>query len=41
MAIYTVGRRRVIFVLLLTCALLLTLDMRGNPVLALSSRPRM
>lgn len=33
MAIYTVGRRRVIFVLLLTCALLLTLDMRGNPVL--------
>ena len=33
MAIYTVGRRRVIFVLLLTCALLLTLDLRGNPVL--------
>lgn len=33
MAIYTVGRRRVIFGLLLTCALLLTLDLRGNPVL--------
>jgi len=33
MAIYTVGRRRVIFALLLTCALLLTLDLRGNPVL--------
>jgi rod shape-determining protein MreC len=33
MAIYTVGRRRIIFALLLTCALLLTLDLRGNPVL--------
>ena len=33
MAIYTVGRRRVIVALLLTCALLLTLDLRGNPVL--------
>ncbi len=33
MAIYTVGRRRVIIALLLTGALLLTLDLRGNPVL--------
>lgn len=33
MAIYTVGRRRVIIALLLTSALLLTLDLRGNPVL--------
>ncbi|MEM8746540.1 MAG: rod shape-determining protein MreC [Actinomycetota bacterium] len=33
MAIYTVGRRRVILVLLLTSALLLTLDLRGNAVL--------
>jgi rod shape-determining protein MreC len=33
MAIYTVGRRRVIIGLLLTAALLLTLDLRGNPVL--------
>ena len=33
MAIYTVGRRRVIIALLLTCVLLLTLDLRGNPVL--------
>lgn len=33
MAIYTVGRRRVIFALLLTLVLLLTLDLRGNAVL--------
>jgi rod shape-determining protein MreC len=33
MAIYTVGRRRVIVALLLTGALLLTLDLRGNAVL--------
>jgi rod shape-determining protein MreC len=33
MAIYTVGRRRVIVALLLTLVLLLTLDLRGNPVL--------
>ena len=33
MAIYTVGRRRVIIALLLTGALLLTLDLRGNSVL--------
>ncbi|MEO1055589.1 MAG: rod shape-determining protein MreC [Actinomycetota bacterium] len=33
MAIYSVGRRRVIIALLLTSALLLTLDLRGNPVL--------
>jgi rod shape-determining protein MreC len=33
MAIYTVGRRRVIFALLLTSVLLLTLDLRGNAVL--------
>ncbi len=32
MAIYSVGRRRVIVALLLTSALLLTLDLRGNPV---------
>lgn len=33
MAIYTVGRRRVIIALLLTSALILTLDLRGNAVL--------
>ena len=33
MPIYTVGRRRVIVALLLTATLLLTLDLRGNPVL--------
>lgn len=33
MAIYTVGRRRVVIALLLSAALLLTLDLRGNPVL--------
>lgn len=33
MAIYTVGRRRVIIALLLTSALVLTLDLRGNAVL--------
>lgn len=33
MAIYTVGRRRVIVALLLTLVLLLTLDLRGNPIL--------
>jgi rod shape-determining protein MreC len=33
MAIYTVGRRRIIVALLLTLVLLLTLDLRGNPVL--------
>jgi rod shape-determining protein MreC len=32
MAIYSVGRRRVILALLLTSALLLTLDLRGNPI---------
>ena len=32
MAIYSVGRRRVILALLLTSALLLTVDLRGNPV---------
>lgn len=32
MAIYSVGRRRVILALILTSALLLTLDLRGNPV---------
>jgi rod shape-determining protein MreC len=32
MAIYSVGRRRVILALLLTSALLLTLDLRGNPL---------
>jgi|GEM_PF-77776 len=33
MAIYTVGRRQVIVALLLSSVLLLTLDLRGNPVL--------
>jgi rod shape-determining protein MreC len=33
MPIYSVGRRRVIIALLLTSALLLTLDLRGNPVI--------
>lgn len=33
MAIYTVGRGRVIVALLLSAALLLTIDLRGNPVL--------
>ncbi len=33
MAIYSVGRRRVIVALLLTLVLLLTLDLRGNPIL--------
>ena len=33
MAIYSVGRRRVIIALLLTSALLLTLDLRGNAAL--------
>ncbi|MFK8022733.1 MAG: rod shape-determining protein MreC [Ilumatobacter sp.] len=33
MAIYTVGRGRVIVALLLSAALLVTLDLRGNPVL--------
>jgi rod shape-determining protein MreC len=33
MAVYTVGRRRVILGLLLTSALLLTLDLRGNPII--------
>jgi len=33
MAIYSVGRRRVIIALLLTSALLLTLDLRGNPLI--------
>ena len=33
MAIYTVGRKRVILALLLTTALLLTLDLRGNAVI--------
>ena len=33
MAIYTVGRRRVVVALLLTSALVLTLDLRGNAVL--------
>ena len=32
MAIYSVGRKRVILALLLTTVLLLTLDLRGNPV---------
>ena len=32
MAIYSVGRKRVILALLLTSVLLLTLDLRGNPV---------
>ncbi len=33
MAIYSVGRKRVILALLLTTALLLTLDLRGNAVI--------
>jgi rod shape-determining protein MreC len=33
MAIYSVGRKRVMLALLLTCVLLLTLDLRGNPVI--------
>ena len=33
MAIYSVGRKRVMLALLLTSALLLTLDLRGNPVI--------
>ncbi len=33
MAIYSVGRRRVILALILTSALLLTFDLRGNPVI--------
>ncbi len=33
MAIYSVGRKRVILALLLTTTLLLTLDVRGNPVI--------
>lgn len=33
MAIYSIGRRRVILALLLTTVLLLTLDLRGNPVI--------
>ncbi len=33
MAIYSVGRKRVILALLLTTTLLLTLDLRGNPVI--------
>lgn len=33
MALYTAGRRRVILALLLTSVLLITLDLRGNPVL--------
>ena len=33
MAIYSVGRKRVILALLLTSVLLLTLDLRGNPVI--------
>jgi rod shape-determining protein MreC len=33
MAIYTVGRGRVILALILTSVLLLTLDLRGNPVI--------
>jgi rod shape-determining protein MreC len=33
MAIYSIGRRRVILGLLLTTVLLLTLDLRGNPVI--------
>ena len=33
MALYTVGRRRVIIALLLSSVLLLTLDIRGNPLL--------
>lgn len=33
MAIYSVGRKRVIIALLLTTVLLLTLDLRGNPII--------
>ncbi len=33
MAIYSVGRKRIILALLLTSVLLLTLDLRGNPVI--------
>ncbi len=33
MAVYSVGRKRVILALLLTTVLLLTLDLRGNPVI--------
>jgi len=33
MAIYSVGRKRVILALLLTTILLLTLDLRGNPII--------
>jgi rod shape-determining protein MreC len=33
MAIYSVGRKRVILALLLTTVLLLTLDLRGNPII--------
>ncbi|NQY55448.1 MAG: rod shape-determining protein MreC [Ilumatobacteraceae bacterium] len=33
MAIYSVGRRRVVIALLLTSALLLTLDLRGSPII--------
>lgn len=33
MVIYSVGRRRIIFVLILTSVLLLTLDLRGNAIL--------
>ena len=33
MAIYSIGRKRVILALLLTTTLLLTLDLRGNPVI--------
>jgi rod shape-determining protein MreC len=33
MAIYSIGRKRVILALLLTTVLLLTLDLRGNPVI--------
>jgi len=33
MAIYSVGRKRVIFALILTSVLLLTLDLQGNPVI--------
>ena len=33
MAIYSVGRKRVILALLLTTVLLLTLDLRGNPAI--------
>jgi rod shape-determining protein MreC len=33
MAIYSVGRKRIILALLLSSVLLLTLDLRGNPVI--------